>query len=49
MFGKNSEGQLGTGNLKPQSAPIEVKIFEEKPASVSMPTYIYIRNSEYCF
>ena len=35
MFGRNTEGQLGTGNLKPQHAPIEVKIFEEKPAFVS--------------
>ena len=34
-FGKNSEGQLGTGNLKQQGGPIEVKVFEEKPANVS--------------
>ncbi len=33
-FGRNSEGQLGTGNTRPQNAPVEVKIFE-KPAFVS--------------
>ena len=34
-FGRNTEGQLGTGNTRPQNAPVEVKIFEEKPAFVS--------------
>ena len=34
-FGRNTEGQLGTGNTRPQNAIIEVKIFEEKTAFVS--------------
>ena len=34
-FGRNSEGQLGTGNCKPQYAPIAIKAFEEKTAFVS--------------
>ncbi len=34
-FGRNTEGQLGTGNTRTQNAPIQVKIFEEKPAFVS--------------
>ena len=34
-LGRNSEGQLGMGNNKPQNTAIEVKVFEEKPAFVS--------------
>ena len=35
MMGRNSEAQLGLGNTKQYSAPIEVKLFNEKPALVS--------------
>ena len=34
-FGRNTEGQLGTGNTRPQNAPVAVKVFEEKTAFVS--------------
>ena len=35
-LGCNSEGQLGTGNTKPQNAPVGVKAFEENLALVSV-------------
>lgn len=41
-FGRNTEGQLGTGNTRTQNAPIQVKIFEEKPAFVSTFTVGYL-------
>lgn len=52
-FGKNSEGQLGNGNTKPQSAPIAVKIFQEKPAFVGVLCIMKVTlklqwNSIYC-
>ena len=34
-FGRNVEGQLGTGNTKPQNAPIEIKFFQQQLAFVS--------------
>ena len=34
-LGKNTEGQLGTGNTKQQNAPISVKGFNDKLAFVS--------------
>lgn len=33
-LGRNTEGQLGTGNTKQQSAPVPVKYFEEHLALV---------------
>ncbi len=39
-FGRNTEGQLGTGNTRTQNAPIQVKIFEEKPAFVSFLRFV---------
>jgi alpha-tubulin suppressor-like RCC1 family protein len=33
-LGRNFEGQLGNGNTKPQAAPISVKLFQQRPASV---------------
>ena len=34
-LGRNSEGQLGVGNTKPQNGPVEVQDFEDHLASVS--------------
>jgi len=41
-LGRNSEGQLGTGNTRLQTAPIEVKLFQQKPAFVII-FILYIR------
>ncbi|ELT94624.1 hypothetical protein CAPTEDRAFT_225863 [Capitella teleta] len=46
-FGKNSKGQLGTGNSKEQDAPIQVKAFEDKPAFVCK-FLCYVAFSEIC-
>ena len=35
-FGRNSDGQLGTGNFKQQGGPIGIKLFEGNPAFVSV-------------
>ena len=35
MMGRNAEAQLGVGNTKQLSGPIEVKLFQDKPAFVS--------------
>ena len=35
MMGRNNEAQLGMGNTKQFSGPIEVKLFQDKPAFVS--------------
>ena len=34
-LGRNVEGQLGGGSTKPQSTPVCVKAFQQKPAFVS--------------
>lgn len=46
-FGCNSDGQLGTGNTRSQTVPIEVKYFQQNPAlvrqlSVFAETYLYM-------
>ena len=46
-FGKNTEGQLGNGNTKLQSAPIAVKIFQDKPAFVSFHIYYHRQIQEF--
>ena len=38
-FGRNSEGQLGTGNARLHAAPFEVPIFQEKSAQVKKIPY----------
>jgi len=35
-LGCNSEGQLGSGSTRPQVAPIGVKLFQQRPAVVSV-------------
>lgn len=43
MFGRNSEGQLGTGNVKVTHAPIKLKLLADKTITVRvilMPCYL---------
>jgi len=45
-LGCNSEAQLGCGSTRPQVAPISVKLFQQRPAVVSV---CHLVNSASCF
>ena len=47
-LGANSDAQLGSGSTRPQVAPIGVKLFQQRPAVVSL-VFVLFSSSHYMY